>query len=68
MIYVLQLLTVEEKVANAVFYIEDGIQYKIDYRNNMDREFHVVDSQGNERDIDYYDRPANSYFLGTIRL
>ena len=66
--YNLTPMTIEEKVANAVFYIEDGIQYKIDYRNNMDREFHVIDDQGNERDIDYYNRPTNSYFLGTIIL
>lgn len=61
-------LTIEEKVANAVFYVEDGIQYTIEYSNNMDREFHVFDGHGNERDIDYYSVPADAYFLATVRL
>lgn len=61
-------LTVEERVAKAIFYVEDGVRYTIDYYNNMDREFHVSDDDGNERDIDYYAIPADAYLLGTHKL
>ena len=60
--------TIEEKVAQAAFYVESGVEYKIEYKLFQDREFHVVDSQGNERDIDFYTIPADAYFLRTHRL
>lgn len=63
-------MTVEEKVANAVFYIESGITYRITYRMVEEGYMIVEDIDDNtgEVHIELSSIPATAYFLGTIRL
>lgn len=66
----LPCVTVEEKAANAVFYIEDNITYRIIY--SMIEEGYMIvediDDNGDEVHVELSSIPANAYFLGTIKL
>jgi hypothetical protein len=62
--------TVEEKVANAVFYVEDGVQYTVECVVIEEKYFtyYNSDTLGDEYTINFDSVPADAYFLGTIRL
>jgi hypothetical protein len=64
-------LTVEEKLQNAVFYVDEfGSIYKINLNMQEERWFDVSNvEEDNDTFIVHYDNiPAASYFLGAIRL
>lgn len=64
-------LTIEEKVARAVFYVEDNITYRIVYSMTEEGYFIGVDiSDENcaETHFDIDSIPADAYFLGTHKL
>lgn len=63
-------MTIEEKVANAVFYVADGITYTIEYTNIAEGHFTVssLDDQSGDIEIKIDSIPADAYFLGTVRL
>lgn len=62
--------TVEEKLADAVFYVEDGCTYRVIY--SMSEEGYFVgidvDKEDGETHFDISSVPADAYFLGTHRL
>lgn len=62
--------TVEEKVANAVFYVEGGVTYTIEYSMLEEGYFTVssLDDQSGDIEIKIDSIPADAYFLGTVRL
>jgi len=65
-----QRTTIEEKVANAVFYVEGGITYTIEY-SMVEEGYFAVSSVDDQRDdllVFFSDIPADAYFLGTVRL
>lgn len=63
-------MTIEEKVANAVFYVENNITYTIEYSMSEEGYFVVssVDDQSGDMFVFFSDIPADAYFLGTVRL
>ncbi len=63
-------LTMEEKVAQAAFYVDEfGSTYKIDFHIAEERWFEVSSVEKDDTFIVHYDNiPANAYFLGTHRL
>ena len=63
--------TVEEKVANAVFYVEDNITYRIVYSMSEEGYFigvDINDENCGETHFEINSIPAASYFLGTHKL
>ena len=66
-----QCTTIEEKVANAAFYVDEfGSRYKIDFYIAEERWFEVsnVEKPDDTFIIHYDSIPADAYFLGTVRL
>lgn len=63
-------MTVEEKVAKAVFYVDENKDtYRVDWNDPDDRCFLASDENTGEGfTIDYDSIPADAYFLGTVRL
>ena len=64
-------MTVEEKVANAAFYVDEfGSRYKIDFYIVEERWFEVSNiEKPDDTFIIHYDSiPVDAYFLGTVRL
>lgn len=63
-------MTIEEKVANAAFYVEGDVTYTIEYSMSEEGYFVVssVDDQSGDMSVFLSDIPADAYFLGTVRL
>lgn len=68
----LPCMTIEEKVVNAVFYVEDNITYRITYSMVEEGYFIGIDINDQncceETHIGIDSIPANAYFLGTHKL
>lgn len=62
-------LTIEEKVANAVFYVDQEGRHSISNRRMLNRSFIIFNEhQGKYITIQFDSIPADAYFLATVRL
>lgn len=62
-------LTIEEKVANAVFYVDQEGRHSISNRHMLNRSFIIFNEhQGKYITIQFDSVPADAYFLATVRL
>ena len=61
-------LTVEEKVANAIFYVDSDGRYEITAYDSEDKYFFFEDHRGEEYNLKFDEIPTDAYFLGTVRL
>lgn len=62
-------LTIEEKVANAVFYVDQEGRHSISNRHMLNRSFIIFNEhQGKYITIQFDSVPTDAYFLATVRL
>jgi len=63
-------LTIEEKVANAFFYVDSNGRYEITSYDLDGKYFFFVDSANNdvEYNLNFHEIPADAYFLGVTKL
>ena len=61
-------LTIEEKVANAYFYVDSDGRYEITSYDLNEKYFFFVDHRNKEYNLKFDEIPADAYFLGTVRL
>lgn len=61
-------LTVEEKVANAYFYVDSDGRCEITSYDLDEKYFFFVDHSGEEYNLKFDEIPTDAYFLGTVRL
>lgn len=60
-------LTIEEKVAQARYYVEDNIEYLIEYYI-IEEQYFVITGKFSSVVVQFDEIPANSYFVGVVKL